>query len=75
MLCAACLQSSKHSSTQRYPFETYFGFTRRSPLDFVFGKDTVVEGHNDVDRATRFIEQIQEIHQALQEELEKIQAK
>ena len=52
----------KHSSTQRSPFETYFGFTPRSPLDFVFGKDTTVEGHSDVDRATRFIEQIQEIH-------------
>jgi len=44
-------------------------------LDFVFGKDTTVEGHNDVDRETRFIEQIQEIHQAVQEQLEKSQAK
>ena len=30
---------------------------------------------SDVDRATRFIEQIQEIHQAVQEQLEKSQAK
>lgn len=44
-------------------------------MDFVFGKDTIVEGHSDVDRATRFIEQIQEIHQAVQEQLEKSQAK
>ena len=65
----------KHSSTQRSPFETCFGFTSKSPLDFVSGKDTIVEGHSDVDRATRFIEKIQEIHQAVQEQLEKIQAK
>jgi len=57
----------KHSSTQISPFETCFGFTPRSPLDLIFGKDTTVEGHSDVDRATRFIEQIQEIYQELQE--------
>jgi len=44
-------------------------------LDFVFGKDIAVGGHSDVDKATKFIEQIQEIHQALQEQLEKSQAK
>jgi len=44
-------------------------------LDFVFGKDIAVDGHNDVDKATKFIEQIQEIHQAVQEQLEKSQAK
>jgi len=54
---------AKHSSTQRSPFETYFGFIPRSPLDFVFEKDIAVAGHSDVDKATRFIEQIQEIHQ------------
>ena len=59
--------NAKHFSTQRSPFETYFGFTPRSPLDFVFGKDTMVEGHSDLNKATRFIEQIQEIHQAVQE--------
>ena len=53
---------AKNYSTQRSPFETCFGFTPRSPLDFVFGKDTMVDGHSDVDKATRFIEQIQEIH-------------
>ena len=66
---------AKHSSTHRYPFETCFGFIRRSPLDFFFGKDIMVDGHNDVDKATKFIEQIQEIHQAVQEQLEKTQAK
>jgi len=44
-------------------------------LDFVFGKDIVVDGHNDVEKATKFIEQIQEIHHAVQEQLEKSQTK
>eukprot|EP00253_Pinus_taeda_P033536 PITA_33536 len=66
---------AKHSSTQRSPFETCFGFIPRSPLDFVFGKDTMVDRHNNVDKETRFIEQIQEIHQVVQEQLEKSQAK
>eukprot|EP00253_Pinus_taeda_P002219 PITA_02219 len=48
---------AKHSSTQRFPFETCFGFTPRSPLDFVFSKDTVFDGHSDVDKSTKFIEQ------------------
>jgi len=47
---------AKHSSTQRSPFEICFGITPRSPLDFIFGKDTMVDGHSDVDKATRFIE-------------------
>ena len=49
---------AKHFSTQRSPFETRFGFTPMSPLDFVFGKDIAVDGHNDVDKATKFIEHI-----------------
>jgi len=57
----------KHSSTQRSPFETYFGFTPRSPLDFVFGKDIAADGHSDVDKETKFIGKIQEIHQVVQE--------
>ena len=66
---------AKHSSTRRSHFETCFGFIPRSPLDFVFGKDTTIDGRSDMDKATRFIEQIQEIHQAVQEQLEKSQAK
>ena len=66
---------AKHSSTQKSLFETYFGFIPRSPLDFVFEKDIAVVGHGDVDKATRFIEQIQGILQAVQEQLEKSQAK
>ena len=55
----------KHSSTQRSPFETCFSFTPKSPLDFVFEKYIEVVGHSDADKGTRFIEQIQEIHQAV----------
>lgn len=39
---------AKNSSTQRSPFETCFGFIPKSPLDFVFGKDIVVDGHCEV---------------------------
>jgi hypothetical protein len=56
---------AKHSSTQRYPFETCLGYLPKSPLDFVFGKQISAEGHIDVDRATKFIERIQLIHQAV----------
>lgn len=66
---------AKHSSTQRSPFEICFGFIPRSPLNFVFSKDITVDGHSDVDKATRFIKQIQEIYQAMQEQLEQSQAK
>ena len=38
---------AKHSSTHRSPFETFFGFIAKSPLDFVFGKDIVVDAHSD----------------------------
>ena len=35
---------AKQSSTHRSPFEICFGFIPRSPLDFFFGKDTMVDG-------------------------------
>jgi hypothetical protein len=66
---------AKHSSTQTSPFETCFGYFPKSPLDFIFGKDIVVDGQYDIDRAEKFIEQIQSIHQVVQEQLEKSQAK
>jgi hypothetical protein len=66
---------AKHSSTQMSPFETCFGYFPKSPLDFIFGKDIVVDGQYDIDRAEKFIEQIQSIHQVVQEQLEKSQAK
>jgi len=58
---------AKHSSNQRYPFETCFGFIPKYTLDFVFSKDIAFDGHSDVDKATKFIEKIQEIHQPVQE--------
>ena len=66
---------AKHSSTQRSPFETCFGFTPKTPSDFVFGKDIAIDGQSDVEKATKFIEQIQEIHQVVQEQQERSQAK
>jgi hypothetical protein len=47
----------------------------KSPLYFIFGKYIAVDGKYDIDRAEKFIEQIQSIHQVVQEKLEKSQAK
>jgi hypothetical protein len=66
---------AKHSSTQTSPFEACFGYLPKSPLDFIFGKDIAIDGQYDIDRAEKFIEQIQSIHQMVQEQLEKSQAK
>jgi hypothetical protein len=49
---------AKHSSMQTSPFEACFGYFPKSPLDFIFGKDIVVDGQYDIDRAEKFIEQI-----------------
>ena len=32
-----------HSSTKRSPFETCFGYLPKSPLDFIFDKDSIVD--------------------------------
>jgi hypothetical protein len=64
-----------HSSTQKSPFETCFGYLPKSPLDFIFGKDTVECEEVDANKARRFIQQIQVIHQAVQEQLESSQTK
>jgi hypothetical protein len=66
---------AKHSSTQTSPFEACFGYLPKYPLDFIFGKDISIDGQYDIDRAENFIEQIQSIHQVVQEQLEKSQAK
>jgi hypothetical protein len=66
---------AKNSLTQTSPFEACFGYLPKSPLDFIFGKYIVVDGKYDIDRAEKFIEQIQSIHQVVQEQLEKSQAK
>ena len=39
-------------------------------MDFSFGKDAV-DGHHDADKALRFIQRIQAVQQAIQEQLEK----
>jgi glucosamine 6-phosphate synthetase-like amidotransferase/phosphosugar isomerase protein len=57
------------------PFEACFGYLSKSPLYFIFGKYIVVDGQYDIDRAKKFIKQIQSIHQVVQEKLEKSQAK
>ena len=61
--------------TQKSAFETCFGYLPKSLLDFVFGKDTVKCGQVDADKAQKFIQQIQLIHQAMQEQLESSQVK
>jgi hypothetical protein len=58
---------AKHSSTQTSPFEACFGYLLKSPLDFIFGKDVAIEIHYDIDREKKFIEQIQLVHQMVQE--------
>ena len=47
----------------------------KSALDFIFGKDIAIDGQYDIGREEKFIEQIQSIHQMVQEHLEKSQAK
>ncbi len=65
----------KRCSTLTLPFEACLGYFPKSPLDFIFEKDVVLDGHSDIDRANKFIEQIQLTHQAIQEQLEKSQIK
>ena len=43
-------------------------------MDFSFGKDAV-DGHHDADKSLKFIQRIQAMQQAVQEELEKSQEK
>ena len=64
-----------HSSTKRSPFETCFGYLPKSPLDFIFDKDSIVDENSNEIKAMKFIERIQLVHQAVQEQLEKSQAK
>ena len=42
---------------------------------FSFEKESEEKGHDDVDKPKRFIQKIQQVHNAVQEQLEKIQAK
>jgi hypothetical protein len=65
---------SLHSSTQSSPFETCFGYLPKVPLDLMYGRDVDVNEERTEDRACKFIQRIQQIHQAVREQLEKIQA-
>jgi hypothetical protein len=66
---------AKHFSTQTSPFKACFGYLLKYPLDFIFGKYIAIDGQYDIDRAKKFIEKIQLVHQMVQEQLEKSQAK
>ena len=66
---------SKYSSTKTFPFEACLGYLQKSPLDFISWKDVAIDGLNDIDKANKFIEKIQLIHQTVQDQLEKIQGK
>jgi len=50
---------------------TSFGYFPKSPLDFVFGKYGDSNERSYEDSAFKFIQQIQMIHQVVQEHLEK----
>ena len=41
-----------HSSTNRSPFETCFGYLPKTPMDFSFGK-YAVDGHHDANKVLR----------------------
>ena len=43
-------------------------------MDFSFGKD-VVDGHQDADKALKFVQRIQAVQRVVQEQLEKSQEK
>lgn len=45
------------------------------PLDFNFGKYVAIDGHSDIDKTKQFIEKFQLVHQVVQEQLGKSQAK
>jgi hypothetical protein len=66
---------AKHSSTLTSPFEACFGYFPKSPLDFIFGKYIAIDGQYEIYRENKFIEQVQLVHQMVQEQLEKSQAK
>jgi hypothetical protein len=53
---------AKYSSTQTSPFEACFGYLPISPLYFIFGKYISIDGQYDIDKAKKFIEQIQLVH-------------
>ena len=47
------------------------GYLSKSPLDFICGKDVAIEGHSDIDKTRKFIEQIQLVHQRFKNNMRK----
>ena len=58
---------ANHSSTQTSPFEDCFIYLPKYPFDFIFWKYVAIDGHSDVDKAKKFIEQVHFVHQIVQE--------
>jgi hypothetical protein len=68
-----------HSSTDNSPFQVGLGFQPLGPIDVAIPLATTQEEfshvHSEVDKSTRFIEQIQHIRQQVRDILQKSNAK
>lgn len=64
-----------HSSTGISPFETCFGYLPKSPMDFLFGEEAQEDEHGNVNKRIKFIQRIDKIHEAVEDQLEISQAK
>jgi hypothetical protein len=64
-----------HSFTQCSSFETCFGYLPKVPLDLMYGKDVDSNEERNEYRARKFIQRIQQVHQAVREQLKKCQAR
>jgi hypothetical protein len=65
-----------HSSTQKTPFEVcLWYFPKSPPMEFTFGEASKEFRKDGIDKVKRFIQKIQQVHQVVQEKLEKSQAK
>ena len=53
-------------ASKRSPFEACFRYLPKSPLDFIFDKDSVVDENSNEVKAMNFIERIQLVHQVVQ---------
>jgi hypothetical protein len=62
-----------HSSTRSSSFETCFGSLPKVPLKLMYGRDVDANEERTEDRARKFIYRIQQVHQAVREQLEKSQ--
>ncbi|KAL5721185.1 hypothetical protein ACHQM5_013777 [Ranunculus cassubicifolius] len=66
-----------HSSSGKSPFDTCYGFLPPSSFDLVFSSDASVQGKEGDERAKaqRFLEKTATIHDAVEAQLKKSQAK